>query len=73
MTNAPGKIFVSFYSMVSPPIAEYIREHQPIKGMVKFFLTPVVYSIEYPFLTVIAGGMTIGIRVYGKRRRHKNS
>jgi len=34
-------------------------------------LTPIVYSIEYPFLVVIAGSVTMGILVYRKRRRPK--
>lgn len=61
--NFMGKAFMAFYYKVSPPIADYIREHENLRTVVRFTLTPVVYGIKYigifiiviiSFLTVIA-------------------
>ena len=48
LTNAAGTWFVEFYYRNSPPIADYIRERESLKLMVRVLLTPLVYAIEYP-------------------------
>jgi DNA-binding beta-propeller fold protein YncE len=48
LTNAAGTWFVEFYYRNSPPIADYIRERESLKLIVRALLTPVVYAIEYP-------------------------
>lgn len=48
LTNPFGKWFVEFYYRHSPPIADYIRERETLRAIVRWFLTVVVYSIEYP-------------------------
>jgi len=42
MTNAAGKQFVKFYYSVSPPIADFIREHESLRTVVRVGLTPLV-------------------------------
>jgi len=48
LTNPFGKWFVAFYYRHSPPIADYIREREMLKAIVRSLLAVVVYSIEYP-------------------------
>lgn len=69
MTNVPGRIFVDFYSKVSPPIADYLRGHEPFRTITRFVLTPIVYGVEYPFLIPIVGAAMIGIRGLRKRKK----
>jgi hypothetical protein len=71
LTNPAGEWFVGFYYRHSPPIADYIRERETLKAMVRSGLTLVVYSIEYP----IAAGLILvlpSLVLVGQRRRRKN-
>ena len=42
MTNSIGKTFVKIYYKVSPPIADFIAEHDSLRAMVRISLLPVV-------------------------------
>lgn len=42
LTNAPGSAFVKFYYSVSPPIADFIRDHESLKLIVRIALIPLV-------------------------------
>ncbi|MFH1414320.1 MAG: PKD domain-containing protein, partial [Candidatus Omnitrophota bacterium] len=42
LTNRIGAAFVRFYYKYSPPIADYIRDKQAIKSVVRLCLTPLV-------------------------------
>lgn len=53
LTNTPGRLFVSFYYSVSPPLADVIREHETLRIGVRLLLTPVVYGIKYPIASGI--------------------
>ena len=63
LTNAAGSWFVEFYYRHSPPIADYIREREGLRSVVRALLAVVVYTIEYPaaagslllFATLLAG------------------
>jgi len=46
VTNAFGKWFVEFYYLHSPPIADYIRERETLRTIVRLSLIAVVYSID---------------------------
>ncbi len=69
LTNGLGRIFVGFYYTVSPPIADSIRGHEPLRTMTRFVLTPIVYGVEYPWLVLIFGGVIIGMRVYRRKKK----
>ena len=42
MTNAAGRAFVSGYYRLSPPIADFIRERDRLRALVRWGLTPIV-------------------------------
>ncbi len=47
LTNGPGRAFVSVYYRFSPPIADFIREHEGLRFAVRAVLTPLVFALEY--------------------------
>ena len=53
LTNAPGRAFVSFYYEYSPPLANFIGQHDSLRAAVRVVLTPVVYSIKYPLAATL--------------------
>jgi hypothetical protein len=55
LTNTAGTWFVEFYYRHSPPLADYIRQHESLRAMVRALLALVVYAIEYP----LAAGLTL--------------
>jgi hypothetical protein len=67
LTNAMGRAFVSFYYRTSPPIAEFIRQHESLRTVTRWALTPVVYGIKYPFSLGII--LLVGVAITGLRRK----
>ncbi len=53
LTNAWGREFVSFYYEYSPPIADYIRQSEALKSVVRSLLTPVVWLVQFPLLLIM--------------------
>jgi hypothetical protein len=71
LTNPAGQWFVAFYYRHSPPIADYIRDRETLRAVVRSGLTLVVYSIEYP----IAAGLVLllpPLVLVRQRKRRKN-
>jgi hypothetical protein len=66
LSNRPGRLLVSFYYVHSPDWAAFIRRHDTARTAARIILTPVVYSIRYPFLPVAVVFVGIG---YNKRKR----
>ena len=48
LTNQPGQAFVEWYYRLSPPAATFIAEHESLKTVVRWGLTPFVYAVKYP-------------------------
>ncbi len=54
LTNGPGRAFVRTYYALSPPIADVIGRHQILRSLTRWYLTPIVYLIQYSkFILVI--------------------
>lgn len=54
LTNTIGKFLVEdVYYQYSPPIANYIAEHENLKMITRWVLTPIVYGAKYPFIFLI--------------------
>jgi len=83
-TNPLGRMFVKAYYAVSPPIADFIAESEPLKAVVRVALKPLVafsvYALEpellieqIPFI-IMGLGSFAGIVVVGvKCRKQKKS
>ena len=52
LTNHLGRRAVAFYYQFSPPIANYIAKHDHLRTVVRWLLTPIIYSVEYPRFAV---------------------
>ena len=83
MTNPLGRMFVKAYYTISPPIADFISESEPLKAVVRVCLKPLVafavYALEpslaieqLPFILMgvasIAGLTVVTVR-YNKKRK----
>ena len=53
LTNAPGRAFVRAYYRYSPPVANFIARHDALRFVARALLTPLVYTIKYPLVTVV--------------------
>ncbi len=52
LTNTPGKMFVALYEKYSPPLATIITDNKYLKIATRIALTPILYSIKYPLLSM---------------------
>jgi Fibronectin type III domain len=56
LTNSPGRLLVAIYYRMSPPCADYLRQHEQLKIVTRHLLVPLVYAVKYPR----AGAGTVG-------------
>lgn len=57
LTSLPGRYIVGLYYRVSPPIAAFISQSQPLRTATCILLLPVVFTVENPlwgFLAVLS-------------------
>lgn len=47
LTNAPGRAFVAAYYRVSPPMADYIAQHDGLRALVRGLLKPLVWLADW--------------------------
>jgi Bacterial Ig-like domain (group 3) len=72
LTSSIGRQFVSAYYITSPPIAHYIQRHSWARQTVRFFLTPLVFFIEHPLVSVITTITVLALFLTALRRRRLN-
>ncbi len=66
LTHPAGAGFVAWYYEVSPPLAAVIAEHEALRTLTRWTLTPVVYAAAYP---LPASLLALGIVLAALRRR----
>ncbi|WP_236026856.1 MXAN_6640 family putative metalloprotease [Geomonas diazotrophica] len=75
MTNAPGRLFVSAYYRLSPPIADVISRHGWMRSGVRCLLLPLIFAVEHPaaalalLLLVLAASLRWGVLYLKGRAR----
>jgi hypothetical protein len=47
-TNALGQMFVDAYYSVSPPIANFIAQHDTLRTATRAVLSPIIFTVKYP-------------------------
>jgi len=68
LTNSFGTQLVKFYYATSPPIADFIAQHEALRAMTRWALTPLVFGVEYPLGTTLLGILLIGGISYRRTR-----
>ena len=70
LTNQIGQAFVRFYYRTSPSIADYISEHQSLRVVTRWALTPIVLGVNYPnsSLLILLGSLIFPL-VYRLRKQ----
>ena len=68
MSHGPGRALVRFYDRTSPPLAAYLREHEAVQTVTRWALTPVVYGLAHPLVTVTLAALLSGVVVYSRLR-----
>lgn len=53
LKSAAGTSFVKFYYSYSPPVADFIREHDSLRALVRIVLIPLIIAVKYPVLLVV--------------------
>lgn len=61
LTNIPGRAFVALYYRVSPPIADFVRDHESARFIVRLFLAPVIFAVKHLWLAAAAAVMLASI------------
>jgi hypothetical protein len=64
VTNAPGRAFVALYYRLSPPVADFIAQHETLRLLVRLLLTPVIFVIGNLMTAVlIAVSVILGLQL----------
>jgi len=67
LQSAAGTAFVRFYYTYSPPVADFIREHEILRSVVRMALTPLIFAVKYP-LALLAGLLAAVYAAAGRLR-----
>lgn len=68
LTNSLGRVFVSCYYSISPPIADFIRDSETLRFIVRAALLPVIglawMTINYPMVFLGLAAILAGVMGY---------
>lgn len=72
LVHAPGRAFVRVYYRVSPPIADFILEHESLRSLTRWTLTPLVYGVKYPGASglILLASLTIAFTARVRKEKH---
>lgn len=68
LQNELGTAFVKFYYKHSPPIADFIAQHDTLRMLLRFVLTPVIFAVKYPLVAGVF--ILLGLCLFITRRIH---
>jgi len=68
VTTSLGKVFVAHYYTWSPPIAEFIRQHESLRMIARVILTPIIFSVAYPLQSALILFLAVFVLVTRSRR-----
>jgi hypothetical protein len=71
LTNYLGTQFVQTYYKYSPPIADYIAQHETLRTATRIALTPFVYGVKYPGAALLVFGFIAVPLVYRRVKKVK--
>ncbi|MDD2897080.1 MAG: S8 family serine peptidase [Desulfuromonadaceae bacterium] len=69
LTNRIGQSFVRLYYRLSPPIAHFIAKHESLRIIFRAILTPFVFSLIYPLISILIVIIGCIAVIYGYYRR----
>lgn len=61
-----GTAFVKFYYKHSPPIADFIAQHDTLRMLMRFALTPLIFAVKYPLLALV--GLITAVAWFVRRK-----
>jgi hypothetical protein len=69
LTNAPGRAFVALYYRLSPPLADFIAQHETLRTVTRLALTPLLFAVIHPVAASLIVILLLGRAVFQMRRR----
>ena len=73
LENWLGRTFVKSYYEISPPLANYIRNHEILRTAARLAFTPVVYGVKYPktFVLIFLSSPMAIVLILGIKRSNR--
>ena len=71
LTNAPGRAFVDFYYRYSPPLADLIARHEPLRLVARTLLAPLILVAGHLVLSSAILLVSASVLCIWRVRRHR--